>query len=250
VSAATAADGGVAPILELRGVTAAYGDTIVLREVDLAVAPGTIAALLGPNGAGKTTLMRVVAGMLRPRVGALLLAGEDITRETPSRRARRGVCLIPEGRGVFPSLTVRENLRLQVPPWGSGNGIEPAVEAFPALGDRLRQRAGSMSGGQQQMLALARCYLSGAKVVLLDEVSMGLAPRVVDEIFESLQVLASRGVTLLLVEQYVNRALALAHSVHLISRGRLTFSGPPDKLDEGDVLAGYLGADLQKVDGQ
>lgn len=239
---ATAVDESTA--LQLRGVSASYGRTRALWEVDLSVRTGTIAALLGPNGAGKTTLLNLASGLMRPTEGTVLLGGEDVTRLTPSRRAKAGMCLIPEGRGIFPRLSVRENLRLLSPPGVKDAPVDEALEAFPALRDRLGQRAGSMSGGQQQMLALARCYLARPKVVLLDEVSMGLAPRVVDEIFASLQALARSGVTLLIVEQFVNRALAMSDTVHLLNRGRVTFSGPPSELDEEAVLAGYLGADI------
>jgi branched-chain amino acid transport system ATP-binding protein len=231
-------------VLELRGVSAAYGRATALWSVDLAVEPGTIAALLGPNGAGKTTLLKVASGLMRPTRGSVLIAGQDVTRLSPSRRAKLGLCLIPEGRGIFPRLSVRENLRLHTPPWKTDVSLDEALDAFPVLRDRLGQRAGSMSGGQQQMLALARCYLAQPRIVLLDEVSMGLAPRVVDDIFESLQKLARSGVTLLIVEQFVNRALAMSDTVYLLKRGRVTFSGPPTELDEQDVLKGYLGADI------
>jgi branched-chain amino acid transport system ATP-binding protein len=231
-------------VLELRGASAAYGRTKALWSIDLAVERGTIAALLGPNGAGKTTVLKVASGLMRPTEGSVLIGGQDATLLRPSRRAKLGLCLIPEGRGVFPRLSVRENLRLQAPPWNKDAALDEALDAFPILRDRLSQRAGSMSGGQQQMLALARAYLAKPSVVLLDEVSMGLAPRIVDEIFESLQRLARSGVTLLIVEQFVNRALAMADTVHLLKRGHLTFSGPPAELDEQAVLAGYLGADI------
>ncbi len=233
-----------APILELRGVDAGYGRTTVLRGLDLAVAPGEVLALLGPNGAGKTTLLRVASGLLGPQAGTVHVAGADVTRQAPFRRAKGGLCLVPEGRGVFGDLTVRENLRLQVPPWAEGDDISRALDAFPILGERLEQRAGSMSGGQQQMLALARCWLAGPSCVLLDEVSMGLAPRVVDDIFVALRSLAAQGVALLLVEQYVDRALELADRVQLLERGRTTFAGPADQLDRDAVLRGYLGADV------
>jgi branched-chain amino acid transport system ATP-binding protein len=237
-----------APVLELRGVTATYGRSTALWTIDLAVEPGRIAALLGPNGAGKTTLLKVASGLMRPATGTVIVAGEDATRMSPNRRARLGLCLVPEGRGIFPRLTVRENLRLQGPPWAKDTPVEAALEAYPILRDRLGQRAGTMSGGQQQMLALARCYLARPSIVLLDEVSMGLAPRIVDEIFASLQALAESGVTLLIVEQFVGRALAMADTVHLLNRGRLTFSGPPTELDEQAVLEGYLGADIRGED--
>jgi len=230
------------PTLKLDGITAGYGRTTVLRDVDLEVAPGEVVALLGPNGAGKTTLLRVASGLLRPTAGTISIAGGDVTRRPANARARAGLCLIPEGRGVFADLTVRENLRLQVPPWGDGEDLDRAIKAFPVLGERLGQRAGSMSGGQQQMLALARCWLARPSCVVLDEVSMGLAPRVVDEIFAALQQLATEGVALLLVEQYVDRALAMADRVQLLDRGRTAYAGPADGIDREAVLRGYLGA--------
>lgn len=228
-------------VLELRGVTAGYERTTVLREVTLQVAPGTIVALLGPNGAGKTTLLRVATGLIRPTRGEVRLGDVDVTRKGSHARAAAGLCLIPEGRGIFRALTVKENLLLSVPPWRKGGGIERACEAFPILADRLRQTAGTLSGGQQQMLAVARAYLSEPKVVLLDEVSMGLAPLVVEEIFDSLQALAREGVSLLLVEQYVTRALALADHVYLLNRGEIGFSGSPEQLDEDELASRYLG---------
>jgi branched-chain amino acid transport system ATP-binding protein len=244
-SASPSPDG---PLLELRSVTAGYGDATVLRDIDIAVRAGVIDALLGPNGAGKTTLLRVAAGLLRPTRGAVSIRGVDVTTESPSRRARAGICLIPEGRGIFRSLSVAENLRLQVPPWRRDGDMDDALEAFPLLRDRSRQTAGTLSGGQQQMLALARCYLAHPAIVLLDEVSMGLAPRIVDEIFEALLTLAATGVALLLVEQYVSRALQMADTVHLLDRGSITFAGPSTDLDPATVMRGYLGADLGALD--
>jgi branched-chain amino acid transport system ATP-binding protein len=233
-------------LLELRGITAGYRRTTVLREVDLTVAAGSVVALLGPNGAGKTTLLRVASGLLPPARGEVRLLGEDVTRRRAFQRARGGLCLVPEGRGIFPNLSVRENLTLQIPPWERQAGYDAALEAFPVLKDRLSQTAGSMSGGQQQMLALSRCFLSNPKVVLLDEVSMGLAPRIIDEIFEALQKLSDNGVALLLVEQYVTRALHLADHVYLLGRGRVDFSGGPSQLDEADLLRLYVGGNGPK----
>ena len=195
----------------------------------------------GPNGAGKTTLLRA-ASLLSVSAGQVRLSGSDVTRQPPYRRAVNGLCLVPEGRGIFPNLSVRENLLLQVPPTRKDVGYEPALEAFPILSERLAQRAGSMSGGQQQMLALSRCFLSDPSVVLLDEVSMGLAPRIIDEIFDALVKLSQNGVALLLVEQYVNRALGIADHVYLLGRGRITFSGPPNELDEAELIRRYVGA--------
>jgi branched-chain amino acid transport system ATP-binding protein len=229
-------------VLALRGVTAGYGRTTVLRAVDLAVAQGQVVALLGPNGAGKTTLLRAAAGLLGASAGQITVGGEDHTRSRPHLRARAGLCLVPEGRGIFPNLSVRENLLLQVPPWRRDTRYEPALEAFPILKERLSQTAGSLSGGQQQMLALSRCFLADPKVVLLDEVSMGLAPRIIDEIFAALVRLSDAGVALLLVEQYVSRALSVADHVYLLGRGTVTFSGPPSELDEAELMRRYVGA--------
>ncbi|MGQ0467957.1 MAG: ABC transporter ATP-binding protein [Sporichthyaceae bacterium] len=228
-------------MLELREVDAGYGAGLVLRNVTLRVPDGAVVALLGANGAGKTTLLRVAAGLVRPSSGALVIDGTDVTGEPPHRLVKHGVCHVPEGRGVFPSLTVRENLVVQSPPGKHEEAIAAATSAFPRLGERLKQVAGTMSGGEQQMLALARAYVQNPKVVLLDEVSMGLAPRVVDEIFEFLQRLADGGAALLLVEQYVTKALALADYVYLLSKGTVAFVGEPGELDGEDLFARYLG---------
>ena len=202
-----------APVLALDGVTAGYGRTIVLRDVTMSVPAGKVVALLGPNGAGKTTLLRTAAGLIDCMSGTIRQGSDDVTRRDSVRRARGGLCLVPEGRGIFRTLTVRENLVLQVPPWIKSTALERAYDAFPILKQRAKQRAGTMSGGEQQMLALARAYLSQPKLVLLDEVSTGLAPRIVDEIFSALDTLAGQGVALLLVEQYIHHALAMADRV-------------------------------------
>lgn len=227
--------------LDLAGVTAGYGRTTVLRDIDLAVAPGSIAGLLGANGAGKTTLLRAASGLLRARSGTVSLGGRDLTSAEPHRRAQAGLCLIPEGRGIFRTLSVRENLQLQLPRSSGRTDYEVALETFPVLRDRLSQTAGTLSGGQQQMLALARCYLTTPSVVLLDEISMGLAPRIIDELYESLVGLSASGVALLLVEQYVGRVLAMADVVHVLDRGQITHSGPPSEINEDTVVNSYLG---------
>ncbi|MDQ1497689.1 MAG: branched-chain amino acid transport system ATP-binding protein [Actinomycetota bacterium] len=223
----------------LDNVTAGYGDTTVLRNVSLRVPAGATVALLGPNGAGKTTLLRVASGLLKPWTGRLLIDGADVTAASPHALVGRGVCHVPEGRGVFPSLTVRENLLLQVSA-KEADSIGRAVDAFPILGERMSQVAGTLSGGQQQMLALARAYLSNPSVILLDEVSMGLAPKIVDEIFEFLGRLSEAGSALLLVEQYVTRALAVADYVYMLNKGQVTFCGEPGELNDDDVFASYL----------
>ena len=236
-------------LLELRGVNAGYGETVVLRDVSVIVPAGSVVALLGANGAGKTTTLRVAAGLVRPTEGTVFIAGEDVTALSPSKRASAGLCLIPEGRGVFRGLTVAENLRMLQPTWVKGEDrAEAALEAFPILKERMSQVARSMSGGEQQMLALARCWLADPKVVLLDEVSMGLAPVIVDQIFGALRSLAARGVALLLVEQYVHRAIELADHVVLLNQGGVTFSGPAAEVDESDLMKNYLGVDDAAVD--
>jgi len=227
-------------MLALESVVGGYGETTVLRDVSLTVPEASVVALLGANGAGKTTVMRVASGELRPRAGRVVMDERDISSSAPFQRGRLGVCHIPEGRAVFPGLTVRENL-VTFAKGRAEEALTRATEAFPVLAERMGQRAGTLSGGEQQMLALARAYVTEPRVVLLDEVSMGLAPKVVDDIFAFIGLLARTGASLLLVEQYVSRALELADHVYVLSRGRITFSGPPSELDEENVLAGYLG---------
>lgn len=229
-------------MLELDQINAGYGDHKVLRDVSLWVPQSSVVALLGPNGAGKTTLLRVASGLIKPSGGRLHLDGADLTGQAPHTYARHGVCHVPEGRGIFPNLTVRDNILLQV---GGGNlseAIDRVVSVFPILGEKINQRAGAMSGGQQQMLALTRAYVTTPSYVLLDEVSMGLAPVVVDEIFEFLGRLAESGCALLLVEQYITRALELADYVYLINRGRIEFVGDPAELDSEQLMERYMGA--------
>ena len=226
------------------------GDRRVRRDrcpanVSLAVQPGQVTALLGPNGAGKTTVLRTASGIIRPRQGRVELDGEVVTSQPPFRRATRGLCLIPEGRGIFRSLSVRENLRLHSLPGRRppADAADRALSVFPALKPRLSETAGQLSGGQQQMLALARAYITQPKVILLDEVSMGLAPQVLDTVFQALRTLAATGVAMLLVEQYVTRAMAMADFVVLLNKGAVAYEGPPSELDEQAVLRGYLGMD-------
>jgi branched-chain amino acid transport system ATP-binding protein len=227
----------------LSGITAGYGRLMVLWDVTLEVPAGSVVALIGPNGAGKTTALRIASGLLRPQQGTVLLDGTDVTRLSPSARARSGLCLVPpEGRGIYKSLTVLENLRLHIPASHHDPSIDPAIEAFPVLGQRLKQRAGSLSGGEQQMLAMSRAYLSTPKIVLLDEPSTGLAPLIVAEILASLHVLVKSGVAVLLVEQFVTSALEIADHAVVLVRGAVTFTGPADALTEDQVAGAYLGA--------
>jgi branched-chain amino acid transport system ATP-binding protein len=239
----TATEVTTTAVLELRSVEAAYGRTVALRDIDLRIPEGTVVGLLGANGAGKTTLLRVAAGLLRPTKGQVMIDGKDAGRLAPCQRAHQGLCLIPEGRGIFRALTVRENLELFVPP-GSKRApadIGPAVSAFPILGSRLKQVAGSLSGGEQQMLAVAKAYLAGPRLVMADELSMGLGPMVVDQIYDSLQRLNAEGVALLIVEQYVNRILEMADDVYLLSRSHVAWSGPSKDVDEESLVSSYLG---------
>jgi branched-chain amino acid transport system ATP-binding protein len=229
-------------MLELRNIAAGYDTGLVLRDINLTVPDASVVALLGANGAGKTTLLKVASGQLRPSSGSVLLDGRDMTGQRPDRLARRGVCHVPEGRGIFPSLSVADNIRLQAPPGTDRKSVvERVAQAFPRLGERLTQRAGTMSGGEQQMLALARAYVCNPEVVLLDEVSMGLAPKVVDEIFAHLRRLAQAGISLLLVEQYVSRALELADYIYILDRGRLSYVGEPTEISQDTIAHSYLG---------
>ena len=229
--------------LELDQVGASYGDVTALRDVSLIVPAGGVVALLGPNGAGKSTLLSLASGLLRPRSGRVLVDGVDVSADRPDARARRGIVHVTEGRAIFPSLTVADNLRLFGRGGRQATALERAIDAFPRLGERLHQVAGTMSGGEQQMLALARAYAADAKVVLLDEVSMGLAPMVVDEIFRFLARVAAEGTSLLVVEQYVAKALALADTVYLLNRGRIVLAGETQQLAETDIFASYLTSD-------
>jgi branched-chain amino acid transport system ATP-binding protein len=226
--------------LTVEHLDAGYGGTQVLRDVTLVVPTGTVVALLGPNGAGKTTLLRACAGLLAPTRGRILLAGDDVTGSEPHDLVRRGVCLVPEGRAVFPTLTVRENLRLFSD--RATDTVDRAVTAFPLLARKVNQIAGTLSGGEQQMVALARAYLVEPSYVLLDEVSMGLAPKIVDEIFESLHVLTRTGTAMLLVEQYVHKALDMADLVYVLTKGSVSFAGEAAETDPDTLAASYLGA--------
>jgi branched-chain amino acid transport system ATP-binding protein len=213
----------------------------VLHDVSLAVPPGTVVALLGPNGVGKSTLLRSASGLLKPWRGAVRIGDEDVTGATPSRRVAKGMCHIPEGRGIFPSLTVRENLVVQAIRGREKEAIERTAAVFPVLKERLEQVSGTLSGGQQQMLALARAVIRDPAVVLVDEPSLGLSPVMVDEVFAFLSQLASSGCALLVVEQYVTRVLAMCDSVYLLQRGRVIWNGSPKDLSEEELFNHYVG---------
>ena len=234
-------------MLQLEQVRAGYGGAEVLHGVDLVVPAGASVALLGANGAGKTTLLKVAAGLVPTTSGRVLLNGESVDGESAHGRARRGLCLIPEGRGIFRQLSVRENLAM----YAGGRHVERAVEtassAFPILGERLGQVAGTLSGGQQQMLAVSRGLVSGASIILADELSVGLAPVVVDEIFEAVRHLVTQGRTLLIVEQYVDRVLSVVDYVYILHKGRVAFVGEPRECNDERIFAEYLGGQTIKA---
>jgi branched-chain amino acid transport system ATP-binding protein len=230
-----------APALAVNGLTSGYGHTTVVRDVTIEVPASSVTALLGPNGAGKTTLIKTIAGLIRPSAGGIHLCGKDVTRLSPSKRDRLGMCLIPEGRGIFRSLTVKENLIVQSLRGEEDRAVDRAVEAFPRLGDRLNQTAGTLSGGEQQMLAVARAYTRNPELILIDEASLGLAPIVVDAIFEFLDKVTKDGAALLLVDQFVTRALKMASTAYVMRRGEIVYGGPAGELLDSDIFERYLG---------
>ena len=235
------------PTLSLDGVRAGYGRIEVVHGVDLSVAPGSVTALLGPNGAGKSTLVGVVSGRIVPTAGSVHLDGADVTGASPEARVRRGICTLPEGRSVFPNLTVAEHMRLFAAASGPapvprGEFAERAYERFPVLGRRRAQLAGRLSGGEQQMLGLARALGRRPRLLVLDELSMGLAPLVVEQLFEAVATLAAdEEVAVVLVEQFAAAALAVADTAAVMAGGRVVAVADPRSIG-GSVADVYLGA--------
>jgi branched-chain amino acid transport system ATP-binding protein len=233
--------GSGAPLLELDGVSAAYGPFRALFDVSFAVGEGSVTALLGPNGAGKTTVARVCSGLLAPSSGKVRLGGEDITGQSAWRVARRGVVHAVEGRSVFASLTVEENLvltfRQALGKEAVASTLDKAYGTFPRLGERRRQEAGTLSGGEQRMLSLARVLAAPPRVLIADELSLGLAPIVVDEVYGVLAAIRDAGASLLIVEQQVTRALQLADHAVVLGKGAVRYAGPVAELrDEAERL--------------
>jgi branched-chain amino acid transport system ATP-binding protein len=218
-----------APVLELRDVSAAYGPFRALFSVSLAVGPGEAMALVGPNGAGKTTVARVASGLLAPSSGAVLVDGVDRTGSRPYELVRAGIVHAPEGRSVFATLTVEENLALTFRRLRGRRGVRPALqqafELFPILGERRRQLAGTLSGGEQRMLAMARVLVEVPKLLVADELSLGLAPLIVDQTYASLHRLREEGAALLIVEQHVGHALRLCDRVAILDHGSVGWTG-------------------------
>jgi branched-chain amino acid transport system ATP-binding protein len=226
-------------MLELRNLSGGYDALVVVNDLTLSIPPGKVTALLGPNGAGKTTTLRLMMGLLKPQSGEVRFDGQAITNMPAQSRAKLGICYIPEGRAIFPSLSVRDNLIVQSPA-KDADGIERVVAAFPVLGNRLGQRAGTLSGGEQRMLGLARAYLQNPRLILVDEPSLGLAPIIIDKIFDSLHELAATGVSLLVVEQYAQKAMALADEVYVMAKGSIQVSGTPAEMGNHlDLLGTY-----------
>jgi branched-chain amino acid transport system ATP-binding protein len=230
------------PLLELRDVHACYGTIEVLHGIDLVVPEGKVVALLGPNGAGKTTTLAVVCGLMEPTSGQVLMTGRNVTGVRAEELARRGVTTIPEGRGIFPNLTVKENLLMATYAGVDLAHVEAvAYDRFPRLGERRSQLAGTLSGGEQQMLAMARGLAVDPAVLILDELSMGLAPLVVEELYGVVAHIAESGTSILVVEQFARTVLGVADIAAVMVNGRIRAVGPPTEI-EAELSAAYLGA--------
>jgi branched-chain amino acid transport system ATP-binding protein len=229
-------------ILELRNLRGGYGTIDVLHGVNFTVEPGQVHALLGPNGAGKTTTLAVCSGQIVPSGGQLIISGREVQGTSSDALARAGVCLVPEGRGIFPNLTVTENLRMFTHAGTPFSEVQDkAFTQFPRLKERRKQVAGTMSGGEQQMLAMSRALATNPALLLLDELSMGLAPLIVEELYERVAELASQGISILVVEQFAQAVLGVADIASIMLHGRITRTGPPAEIAE-ELADAYLGA--------
>ena len=233
-----------ATLLSTEGLDVRYGSVQALFEVSIDVPAGSVVAVLGANGAGKSTLARAVSGLVPSFAGRVTFDGRDITKAAPYDIRRAGLVHIPEGRGIFPGLSVQENLRMAVRRVGTPDqrrsAVHHASELFPRLAERRSQRAGTLSGGEQQMLALARALAVPPKLIIADEMSLGLAPLVVDFVFENIQRAAESGVTIVLIEQFIHRALGLADRCVILKQGSVAWTGPSDNARQ-EVLDRYLG---------
>jgi branched-chain amino acid transport system ATP-binding protein len=229
-------------VLEVSGVDAGYGRVQVLWDVDLEVGDGEVVALVGSNGAGKTTLLRAVSGMIEPTGGDVRLGGDSLPGRAPEEVVRAGIAHVPEGRRLFAGLTVRENLRVGAYASGGDADVDRAVELFPRLGERLDQVAGSMSGGEQQMCAIARGLMADPKLIMIDELSLGLAPKLVEQILERLTSVTEAGTSVLLVDQDVDAALEAAARGYVLENGRIIASGESASLlEDPRIREAYLG---------
>jgi branched-chain amino acid transport system ATP-binding protein len=232
----------IAPLLELRNLRAGYGTIDVLHGVDLVLEAGQVYALLGPNGAGKTTTLAACSGQIVPSAGQILVNGREVNGVPSDALARAGVCLVPEGRGVFPNLTVTENLRMYTHSGTPFSEVqEQAFTQFPRLKERRKQVAGTLSGGEQQMLSMSRALATKPALLLLDELSMGLAPLIVEELYGRVADLAREGLSILIVEQFAQAILGVSTVASIMLHGRITRTGPPHEIAE-ELAAAYLGA--------
>jgi branched-chain amino acid transport system ATP-binding protein len=236
---------GVVPALELSGVSAGYGGIKALFDVDLVLQPSQVCAVLGPNGAGKSTALKVACGQVHPTGGTVMLRGKSIAGHSTDQLVRDGLAVVPEGRGLFPNLTVAENLKMATYAGANFEEIQQSsYQRFPVLGKRRRQLAGTLSGGEQQMLAIARALGMKPSILLLDELSMGLAPIIVEELYDVIGQIAEEGLSLLVVEQFAHEVLKVADVAALLINGRITHRGTPEEID--DVLhSAYLGGQQQ-----
>jgi branched-chain amino acid transport system ATP-binding protein len=240
--------------LELRSVTTGYGDVPVVRNASMTFARGDITAVIGSNGAGKSTAIKAAAGLLRVWKGSVVLDGDDVTAEAPHKRLARGVAYVPQGRIVLPEMTVRENLDIGAYILGRDRSriqaaIERMVATFPVIGERMHQLAGTMSGGEQQMLAIARALMTSPTAIILDEPSLGLSPKFVNTVFEKLTELARSGLTIIMVEQKASRALAIADSGYVMHTGQVVYSGNAKSLlDNPNVQRLFLGEVPEEID--
>ncbi|HEX3961610.1 MAG TPA: ABC transporter ATP-binding protein [Trebonia sp.] len=229
-------------ILELLDIRAAYGQIEVLHGINVTVEPGKVLAVLGPNGAGKTTLVRVISGLLRPTDGRVIIAGRDVTGVSGDALARAGVCVIQEGRGIFPRLTVGEHMRLAMPRRRRAPDLlERVYEQFPQLAERQHQVAGTLSGGEQQMLALSRALIWNPPLLVIDELSMGLAPRVVDVLYQTVQAFAEQGTTIVVIEQFAHDILGFADQAIVLQQGKVVRTDTPAAVAK-DLAELYLAA--------
>jgi branched-chain amino acid transport system ATP-binding protein len=227
-------------VLTVEAIHTYYGDSHVLQGVSLEIAPGSVVGILGRNGAGKTTLVRSVMGFTPPRRGRVVFDRVDITGQRPHRIARLGICVVPQGRGIFPSLSVAETLAIGLRPREGGWTVDKVYELFPPLRGRARIPSGRLSGGEQQMLAIGRGLMTNPTLLLLDEPTEGLSPLYVETVGRAMDHLRERGMAMLLVEQNLRFALRHADVVHIMSRGAIVHSGPPDSLGD-EVRSRYLG---------
>jgi branched-chain amino acid transport system ATP-binding protein len=243
-----------APLLEVEGLQVAYGGLLAVRDVSFTVAAGEVTAVLGANGAGKTTTLLAVSGLVRTRGGDVRVDGRSVVGLAPERIARLGVAHVPAGRGIFPGLSVADNLRMGL--YGAGRdrtedgraAVEEVLATFPILRERRDQAAGTMSGGQQQQLAIARALVQRPRLLLLDEMSMGLSPTIVLDLFALVKRIAADGVGVVMVEQFVGQALRVADRAVVLEQGRVVAAGAPSELTADEIGAAYLGGHVELTD--